>query len=96
MGPITNEILTEFKLRMKLEDEEDANLMRILKASHDALYGLCGRRDISRDERFKEIVFERSRYAYNDALEYFTQNFLSEINSMGLEWAIKSVDLDGE
>lgn len=95
MGPITNEILTEFKLRMKLEDDEDANLIRILKASHQALFAVCGRRDIAEDELFKELVFERARYAYNDALEYFTDNFLSQINSLGLEKALDSLE-EGE
>jgi hypothetical protein len=36
------------------------------------------------DIRGKELVFERTRYAYNDALEFFEDNFLSEITSLGI------------
>ena len=78
---ITGEILEEFKERMHLGNGEDSNLRRILSASVKALKEDCGDYDLSH-ERFKELVFERSRYVYNDALEYFDDNFLSQINSL--------------
>ena len=86
---ITNDILMEFKERMRLEDHEDQNLMRILSASFEALKVPCGDRNIETDEPFKELVFERSRYAYNDALEYFDHNFLSRINTLSVLKAIE-------
>ncbi|WP_435891025.1 hypothetical protein [Oceanobacillus oncorhynchi] len=30
---------------------------------------------------------ERSRYAYNDAVEYFENNFLSDITALGIDIA---------
>ena len=39
---ITNEILMEFKERMRLGDHEDENLIRILSASVEALKVPCG------------------------------------------------------
>lgn len=87
---ITQEILQEFKDRMHLDDVEDENLTRILKASHADLIRICGEHDLSTDERFKELVFERSRYAYNDALEYFHTNFLTQINNLSLDKALES------
>ena len=93
---ITPTILNEFKERMKLGDDEDTNLIRVLNASHQALYKICGHRDILEDEQFKEIVFERARYAINNGLEYFNDNFLSQINSLGLEKAVENLVLDGE
>lgn len=89
MSAITQEIVEEFKLRMHLDDDEDGNLERILKASHADLIRRCGDYDIAKDEVFKELVFERSRYAYNDALEYFSNNFLTEINNLMLDKALK-------
>ena len=86
---ITNEILKEFKERMHLENYEDKNLIRILSASVEALKIPCGDRDIKTDEPFKELVFERSRYVYNDALEYFDHNFLSRINTLSVLKAIE-------
>ncbi|CAG9608049.1 hypothetical protein [Pseudoneobacillus rhizosphaerae] len=86
---ITDTVLGEFKERMHLEDHEDENLRRILSASVVALKKACGDYDINSDEDFKELVFERSRYVYNDALEFFNKNFLSEINSLGISKALE-------
>lgn len=89
---ITPEILSEFKERMHIDGDEDLNLMRILTASNKELKRMCGDYDIAVDEVFKELVFERSRYAYNDALEYFTVNFLTEINNLSVTNALKELD----
>ncbi|OAB31756.1 hypothetical protein PMSD_18395 [Paenibacillus macquariensis subsp. defensor] len=89
---ITNEILMEFKERMRLEDDEDSNLTRILSASLFALKNNCGEYDMD-NESFKELVFERSRYAYNDALEYFNTNFLSQINSLAVAKALEEIQV---
>ncbi|MBJ8051187.1 hypothetical protein JDS87_03985 [Bacillus cereus] len=93
---ISNEILQQFKDRMRLGDDEDDNLRRVLFASNKALIKDCGSYDINEDETFKELVFERSRYVYNDALEYFKTNFLTEINSFGIEKALEEIKLDGD
>lgn len=90
---ITQEIVEEFMLRMHLDDDEDGNLKNILEASYYDLLDKCGNYDIY-DKRFKELVFERSRYVYNDALEYFDTNFLSQINSLAIKKAIESSDSD--
>lgn len=91
---ITPEILQQFKDRMHLGDHEDDNLSRILSASNDALVKNCGDYDMTTDETFKELVFERSRYVYNDALEYFNTNFLSQINTLGIEKALEEIVLE--
>ncbi|MGN4748948.1 hypothetical protein [Bacillus thuringiensis] len=93
---ISNEILQQFKDRMHLGDEEDDNLKRILSTSNKALLRICGNYDLNKDEEFKELVFERSRYVYNDALEYFDKNFLSQINSLGIDKALEEIKLDGD
>ncbi|AOM09676.1 hypothetical protein [Bacillus thuringiensis] len=93
---ISNEILQGFKDRMHLGDEEDDNLKRILSTSNKALLRVCGNYDLNKDEEFKELVFERSRYVYNDALEYFDKNFLSQINSLGIDKALEEIKLDGD
>ncbi|MED3271478.1 hypothetical protein P4372_08110 [Bacillus thuringiensis] len=93
---ISNEILQQFKERMRLGDDEDDNLKRILSTSNKALLRVCGNYDLNKDEEFKELVFERSRYVYNDALEYFDKNFLSQINSLGIDKALEEIKLDGD
>ncbi|MCG6184246.1 hypothetical protein H1215_15445 [Anoxybacillus sp. LAT_38] len=91
---ITPDILKEFKERMKLGDEEDENLIRILSASNKSLIRICGDYDISQDEEFKELVFERARYVYNDALEYFQTNFLTQINDLRIAKALEEISLE--
>lgn len=93
---ITPAILQEFMDRMHLDDGEDDNLLRILKASNEDLVSICGDYDIAANERFKELVFERSRYAYNDALEYFYTNFLTQINNLNLGKALESIEIGGD
>ncbi|UOB80775.1 hypothetical protein MQW34_09450 [Bacillus sp. ZJS3] len=93
---ISNEILQQFKDRMHLGDDEDDNLKRILSISNKSLLRICGDYDLNNDEEFKELVFERSRYVYNDALEYFDKNFLSQINSLGIDKALEEIKLDGD
>ncbi|MEH7389649.1 hypothetical protein [Bacillus sp. JJ1474] len=93
---ITDIVLNEFKERMHLGGHEDDNLRRILSASLKDLKRICGDYDINTDEDFKELVFERSRYVYNDALEYFHTNFLTQINNLNLNKALESIIVDGE
>lgn len=90
---ITQEIVEEFMLRMHLDDDEDGNLKNILEASYEDLRDKCGNYEMT-DKRFKELVFERARYVYNDALEYFDTNFLSQINSLAIKKAIESSGSD--
>lgn len=93
---ITPEVLIQFKDRMRLGDHEDENLERILSASNEALKRSCGDYDVNTDETFKELVFERSRYVYNDALEFFNANFSSEINSLAVDKALKEIVLEDD
>jgi hypothetical protein len=86
---ITAELLQEFKERMHFtHNGEDNNLKRLLSFSIEDITEKCGAFDIEANKRAKELVFERTRYAYNDALEYFDKNFQSQINSLGFSIAM--------
>ncbi len=72
--------LKEVKDRLHItHDSEDENLKRLISASHAAIKGSCGEFELDAEELGKELVYERVRYAYNDAVEYFEDNFLSQI-----------------
>lgn len=79
-------------------NSEDDNLKRLLSLSIRAIKASCGDFDIygekDTDERAKELVFERTRYAYNDTLEYFIGNFISEITSLALSLIPESSETD--
>lgn len=96
VNEITEELLNEFKERMKLGDDEDLNLTRILKTSVEDLKDKCGTYDVHTSERFKELVFERSRYAYNDAIEYFDNNFLTQLTNLNISKSIEAYAMDGD
>ncbi|MFD2637694.1 hypothetical protein [Piscibacillus salipiscarius] len=90
---VTQEILEEFKERMHItHNSEDSNLQRLLSFSVHSLQRKCGPFDINEHEGAKELVFERTRYAYNDAIEYFEDNFLSEITSLGIDLLSEETD----
>jgi hypothetical protein len=93
---MTPELLKEFKERMRLGNHEDDNLKRILSASVAALTRACGDYDVNNHEEFKELVFERSRYVYNDALEYFNDHFLTEVNSLKIDKALEEIVLEDD
>ena len=81
---IPYEVLNEFKGRMKImHSGEDDNLKGLLSSSCVALNKACGVFDFN-SEQGKELVFERARYAYNDSLEFFADNFLTEIINLTL------------
>lgn len=66
-------------------DSEDENLKDILSLSVEDIKQKCGDFDVETHDRARELVFERSRYVYNDALEFFNDNFSSQITSLALE-----------
>lgn len=83
---VTDDILKEFKSRMRISHSiEDKNLISILEMSYEDIKSKCGIFDIEEHVRGRELVYERSRYVYNDSLEFFEDNFLSEITSLGFE-----------
>lgn len=87
---VTDELLQTFKERMHIfHNGEDDNLKRLLSFSISFVREKCGEFTINGesgiDKRATELVIERARYAYNDAVEYFEDNFLSEIISLSLE-----------
>lgn len=85
---ITDKTLKEFKDRMHIFHKgEDDNLKELLSFSVSFVESKIGEFDIEEHKQAKELVFERTRYLYNDALEYFEDNFLSEIVSLSLEVA---------
>ncbi|MFD2046017.1 phage gp6-like head-tail connector protein [Ornithinibacillus salinisoli] len=87
---VTDELVKEFKERMHIShSSEDSNLKRLLSFSVAFVEDKCGEFDLTGetnlDIRAKELVLERARYAYNDAVEYFDDNFLSDIVGLGLD-----------
>lgn len=78
--------LNSFKQRMRIstnDSDELANLTDMLIASYTSILRLVGVPDAS-DPEVKELIFERSRYTYNDALDEFKENYKQNIRDVFL------------
>lgn len=90
---ISDELLNEFKERLHItHNSEDDNLKRLISFSIVDLQAKTGNFDVETNEQAKELVFERARYAYNDALEYFETNFISQITALGVSLAYEETE----
>ncbi len=83
-------LLNTFKERMHISHSiEDDNLKHMLRQSIAYVEDTCGLFEVEAqtnlDYRAVELVLERARYTYNEALEYFEDNFLSEVFALGIE-----------
>ncbi|MDK7928849.1 phage gp6-like head-tail connector protein [Staphylococcus hominis] len=93
---ITQNHVEEMKRRLKIfHTFEDAHLKSLLEQSYEDIKHRCQEFDMDKDIRGAELVYERTRYAYNDSLEFFHDNFLGQITSFALE-NMKEVDYEQE
>lgn len=86
---ITANLVQAFKNRMHItHDIEDDNLKKMLSSSFIYVKTRVGEFDLDGEEEHDiqatELVLERARYVYNDAVEYFEDNFLSQITALGI------------
>ncbi|OEK56326.1 hypothetical protein [Staphylococcus equorum] len=80
-----NELLKEFKQRMHIfHSSEDESLKQILNKSYIAIQSICGSFDIEENPIGQELVMERSRYVYNEQLQFFHKNFSTLLLDFGL------------
>lgn len=75
-----------------LIDEKLKELINQSKTSIKALGGV--EVDFDKDTIAKELLFNRVRYAYNNSLEYFEENFHSEILRWQLMKGVEEVEQD--
>ncbi|MDN6491163.1 MAG: phage head-tail connector protein [Leuconostoc sp.] len=89
-----NTLLEDFKLRMHIfHSSEDKNLSDILDEAQSYINDKTGL--TADDPRAKRLILERGRYNYNDSLEFFEDNFLSELIGLSLT-TLKGDDNSGE
>lgn len=82
---VTDDHVGQLKERLHItHSTEDKRLKSMIVASYAAIQASTGLFSID-DVRGFELVLERCRYAYNDSVEYFEDNFLSQLLSFGLE-----------
>ncbi|PCF64569.1 hypothetical protein [Staphylococcus intermedius] len=93
---ITQNHVEEMKRRLKIfHSFEDEHIKSLLEQSYEDIKHRCQEFDMEKNKRGSELVYERTRYAYNDSLEFFHDNFLGQITSFALE-NMKEVDYEQE
>lgn len=84
VSTMDDSLLTLFKQRMRIGyDTDDENLKAILESSVSAIEKLTGSDDLT-DPAIRELVIERSRYVYNDSLEFFYDNFINDLGTASI------------
>lgn len=82
---IDKPMLIEFKEYAKIShDTEDAYLTNLLRKSYSNLISRFGYFDIYENLNGQDLVFARTRYAYEDLLEYFNDNYADDLLNFGL------------
>lgn len=83
---INNSHVETLKSRLKIfHDYEDSHLESLLNQSYEDIKTRCGTFDMDTSHAGSELVYERVRYAYNDSLEFFNANFISNITYFALQ-----------
>lgn len=78
---ITDTHVEEFKNRNRIfYDIEDDRIKNDLGMSYEDIKAKCGDFDMQQSSLGRELVYERTRYVFNDKLEEFHNNFLSSSN----------------
>jgi len=90
-------LLEQLKERLKITwDDEDILLINMLERAEKSLNALMGvELNYNTPGPAQELLLERCRYDYNNALEYFEQNFAREILRLQLQVAAEEVSTDG-
>jgi hypothetical protein len=85
-------MLQELKDYLKITwNSEDANLAVIINRGEEHLQGLTGTDlDFEKEGLHKSLLLDYCRYYYNNAIEYFEENFQKEILRLQLKEAIKA------
>ena len=95
-------LLDEVKEEIKVTwDDEDARLQRMIERAKTYLNDLAGAKLNFEEEGVpKDLLLARCRYVYNNAAEYFEDNFQSDIvrlqYQVGIQEMLKAGDDDAK
>ncbi|MCU5297026.1 head-tail connector protein [Bacillus paranthracis] len=84
-------LLEDVKSRLRITwNDEDKQLIKTIERGKAYLQKLCGTSfSFEEEDQVKQLLIERCRYEYNNALEDFEKNFRGELQRLILESALK-------
>jgi uncharacterized phage protein (predicted DNA packaging) len=92
MANIKDDHLKILKKRLRVyHSHEDDLIKSLLQSSYDFISGKCGDFDMDDDRDGAELVYNRARFDYNNALEYFDDAYMSLV----VAFSLKNLDLVG-
>ena len=88
------DLLADLKMTLRIDgNDDDQNLTQMLIRSMSRLDDLAGQGVFyTQDEFAKELLFNRIRYDYNSALEYWDDNFAEPILAFTLRYGVIAND----
>lgn len=87
-----NALLDTLKATLRIDSDDDANLIQYLLRSMNRLDTLAGAPvDYLLDLEAQELLFNRVRYDYNSSLEYWEENFSQPILSFMMRYGVDSL-----
>ncbi|WMJ81969.1 hypothetical protein RBU49_06895 [Clostridium sp. MB40-C1] len=90
-------MLEELKSYLRADDEENSDLENLLNDGKRYLNRLAGiELDFNSDILAKTLLLDYCRYKYNNASEYFLENFQEDILRLQLESAVSIYDKEQE
>jgi hypothetical protein len=89
-------MIDELKERLRiLDNDEDSLLQNIILQGYEELNALMGvELDYEKKGPARSILLEYCRYVYNNATEYFEENFHKEI--LRLQLSVAVIENDGQ
>ncbi|MCQ6530753.1 head-tail connector protein [Bacillus mycoides] len=84
-------LLQDVKSRLRITwDDEDEQLKKTIERGKAYLQNLCGTSfSFEQENQVKQLLIERCRYEYNNALEDFEKNFRGELQRFIIDAALK-------
>ncbi|EOP51793.1 hypothetical protein IKQ_03354 [Bacillus cereus VDM053] len=92
MDQTLNEVLLEdVKSRLRITwNDEDTQLLKTIERGKAYLQKLCGTFfSFEEEDQVKQLLIERCRYEYNNALEDYEKNFRGELQRLIIDAALK-------
>lgn len=77
-------------------DDEDAALLSLIERGKGYLLKLTGALDFELEDLGKQLLLDYCRYARNNALEFFQQNFAQDILLLSLGKGIEEMKAEDE
>lgn len=71
-------------------DHEDQSIVDMITRGQKRLESLTGTTLDYSDETIQDLLLDYCRYSYNNALEYFEENFKGDILRLQLQEAVKA------